>query len=62
MSAPPRLDAYLELDARLGWTVSDRLMLSIVGANLLHKPHREYPGSTGNLIPRQVTAALQWRL
>ncbi len=58
----PRLPAYLELDGRLGWRVDNRMTLSITGANLLHKRHQEYPGSSGNLIPRQVMAGLQWRL
>ncbi|MDX3899684.1 MAG: TonB-dependent receptor [Sphingobium sp.] len=57
----PRLPPYLELDGRLGWQISNRLMLSVSGANLLHRYHQEYPGSAGNLIPRQIWAGLQWR-
>ncbi|HVF94006.1 MAG TPA: TonB-dependent receptor [Sphingomonas sp.] len=56
-----RLRPYLELDTRLGWAIDDRVMLAITGANLLHRYHQEYAGETGNLIPRQVSASLQWR-
>ncbi len=57
----PYLPAYLELDARLGMALADGLTISVAGANLLHDRHQEYPGSSGNLIPREVRAALQWR-
>ncbi len=36
------LDAYTELDARLGWHVSRGLSLALVGRNLLHPDHVEY--------------------
>jgi len=51
--------AYTELNARLGWNVTDRLLLSVSGRNLLHARHVEYPG--GVAIPRTVFADLQWR-
>ena len=60
--AQSTLPAYLEFDARLGVRIGDRAMLAISGANLLHDRHQEYPGSQANLIPRQVTAGLQWQL
>lgn len=55
----PRLPAYTELDARLAWDVTERLELSVAGANLLHRRHREYVD--GAAIPRSVYAELQWR-
>ena len=57
----PHLPAYLELDGRLGWNVSSRVTLSVHGSNLLHHYHQEYPGTAGDLIPRQVSAGAQWR-
>jgi iron complex outermembrane receptor protein len=43
----PAVPAYVELNARLGWKVNDRLQLSLSGFNLLHPWHQEYvfPGS-----------------
>jgi iron complex outermembrane receptor protein len=55
----PRLPAYTELNARLGWALSDRVELSLSGANLLHRRHREYVD--GAEIPRSVYVELQWR-
>ena len=55
----PRAPAYSELDARLGWKLAPRLMLSINGRNLLHARHSEYVA--GEEIPRSVFAELQWR-
>jgi iron complex outermembrane receptor protein len=55
----PRLPAYTELNARLGWALTERLELSVVGDNLLHRRHREYVD--GAEIPRSVYAELQWR-
>jgi len=37
----PASPAYTELGARLGWSVTDRLELSLTGANLLHRHHAE---------------------
>ncbi|MGZ3375961.1 MAG: TonB-dependent receptor plug domain-containing protein [Phenylobacterium sp.] len=51
--------AYTELDSRLGWNLTDRLQISVVGHNLLHARHVEYPG--GEAIQRAVSADLQWR-
>jgi iron complex outermembrane receptor protein len=43
----PKVPGYVELDARLGWRVSDKLDLSLSGFSLLHPWHQEYvfPGS-----------------
>ncbi len=51
--------AYAELDGRLAWNVSDRLTLSLSGANLLHARHVEYPGA--DAISRKVLIGLEWR-
>jgi iron complex outermembrane recepter protein len=51
--------AYTELNARLGWNITERLQLAVSGRNLLHARHVEYPG--GDAIQRTVSADLQWR-
>jgi iron complex outermembrane receptor protein len=48
----PKIPEYAELNARLGWRVTDKLSLSISGFNLLHGQHLEYPG--GDQIRRSV--------
>jgi iron complex outermembrane receptor protein len=55
----PRIPAYTELDARLGWRATDRVSIAVVGRNLLHEDHIEY--TDGNLIPRSLFVELQWR-
>jgi iron complex outermembrane receptor protein len=50
--------AYAELGGQLAWKVSDRLTLTLSGANLLHARHVEYAG--GDAIPRKVLVGLQW--
>jgi iron complex outermembrane receptor protein len=40
LPAPPA-PSYVEMGARLGWAVTDRLELSLTGANLLHARHLE---------------------
>jgi iron complex outermembrane receptor protein len=37
----PRIPAYAEASARLGWAVNDTLELYVAGRNLLHKSHIE---------------------
>ena len=51
--------AYTELGGRLAWNVSERLALTLAGANLLQAHHVEYPG--GDAISRKVLVGLQWR-
>ncbi len=55
----PMVPAYTEMNARLTWTVTDHLQLSIAGANLLHERHMEFPSSEA--VPRRVFAELRWR-
>jgi iron complex outermembrane receptor protein len=42
------VDAYGELQARIGWHVSPKLEVSVVGQNLLHESHLEYVISGSN--------------
>ena len=53
----PHVPGYTELNGRVGWYVRRNVQLSLIGENLLHRGHQEYPG--GNLIPRQVRVGLQ---
>ncbi|MDB5708512.1 MAG: TonB-dependent receptor plug [Sphingomonas bacterium] len=55
----PVVPAYTEADARIGWRVSRRLMLSVTGNNLLHRWHIEYAG--GERVPRSVLFGLRWQ-
>jgi iron complex outermembrane receptor protein len=48
----PKLPEYVELNARLGWRVSETLSLALSGFNLLHGQHLEYPG--GDQIRRSI--------
>ena len=48
----PAVPEYVEMNARLGWKVSDTLSLSLSGYNLLHGQHVEY--SPGDEIRRSV--------
>jgi len=53
------LPAYVELNGRFGWNITDRLQFAVSGRNLLHAQHVEYPGAIP--IQRTVSADLQWR-
>lgn len=59
------IPAYTELDARLSWTVSRELELSLVGQNLLHAYHAEYKSdlisTAPTLVPRSYFARLVWK-
>ena len=57
----PRVPAYVELNSRIGWNVSDSVRLSLSGFNLLHDHHLEFPASQANPVPRSFLAGLQWR-
>ncbi|MGV3592651.1 MAG: TonB-dependent receptor plug domain-containing protein [Gammaproteobacteria bacterium] len=55
--------SYTELDLRVGWQPTDKLELSLTGANLLHKRHAEYSAPANrNLINRSVAVGLRWML
>jgi iron complex outermembrane receptor protein len=51
----PKVPGYVELDARLGWRVSDRLELSLSGFNLLRPWHQEYVLPDSDRIARSVS-------
>jgi iron complex outermembrane receptor protein len=42
----PSVPHYLELDARLGWSINDRMEFSIMGQNLLDRQHPEFNGAS----------------
>jgi len=49
--------AYEELGGRLAWQATPAIVLSLMGTNLLHDRHQEYPA--GDLIPRRVLAGAE---
>ncbi len=60
---PGDVPAYFELDTRVGWHLSPRLELAVVGQNLLHNHHPEYgfPSPTRVEIERSVYGKIAWR-
>ncbi len=50
----PKVPGYVELDARLGWKVSDKWGLSLSGFSLLHPWHQEYVFPDSDRIGRSV--------
>jgi iron complex outermembrane recepter protein len=61
--ATGEVPSYFELDTRLGWHVSERLELAVVGQNLLHAHHPEYgfPSPAREEIERSVYGKISWR-
>ncbi len=65
----PASPAYTELDARIGWTVSPSVDISLSGSNLLHPHHLEFGttaaplqlGSTGVEASRSLFIESRWR-
>jgi iron complex outermembrane recepter protein len=55
--------AYFELNARLAWSPTRNLKLSVAGQNLLHAHHPEYgfPGPTREEIERNIYGKAEWR-
>ena len=51
----PKVPGYVELDARLGWLVNDKLELSLSGFNLLRSWHQEYVFPDSDRIGRSVS-------
>jgi iron complex outermembrane receptor protein len=52
---------YGELDARLAWSPSSTMELSVVGQNLLHSEHAEFGApTTRNQIQRSVYGKVAW--
>jgi len=58
----PVVPAYVELNASVGWNVSDSVRLSLSGFNLLHAKHQEFPAPDANAVPRSYAVGLQWRI
>ncbi|NEV64305.1 TonB-dependent receptor plug domain-containing protein [Thiorhodococcus minor] len=60
------VDAYTELDVRLGWHVNPRVTLALVGRNLLNPSHREYGSEflaeSGRLIEREAFLRIEINL
>ncbi len=53
--------AYLELDARIGWSPSPRWEISVTGQNLLNAHHAEYGDPTmRHQVERRIFGMLQW--
>ncbi len=57
----PLVPAYTELDIHLGWRMSDRLELALVGQNLLHDQHREFSTPVPKEVQRGVYGKATWR-
>jgi iron complex outermembrane receptor protein len=59
----PRVPAYGELDARLGWVSSGGHEFALVGRNLLHDQHPEFsaPGPRRYEFQRSVLLRSTWR-
>jgi iron complex outermembrane receptor protein len=57
------LDAYSELDLRIGWRASEYWDLSLVGQNLLHDEHLEFgPPENRGSLERAAYLKVEWRL
>ena len=56
----PAVPAYTELNASIGWAVTDKLRLAVSGENLLHPQHQEFPAPDANAVPRSVFVRLSW--
>jgi iron complex outermembrane receptor protein len=55
--------AYVTLDGRVGYRVSNSLNVSVVGQNLLQDHHAEFGHDPGPIVEvtRAVYAAVTWR-
>jgi len=58
----PAVDAYQELDARIGFRIGPGWDLSLIGNNLLHERHVEFRGATPpETYERAITLRSVWR-
>jgi iron complex outermembrane receptor protein len=56
------IDAYSELDVRLGWRASTQWEFALVGQNLLHESHAEFgPRESRGELERAVHMKATWR-
>jgi iron complex outermembrane receptor protein len=59
--ANQQVPGYAELDARLTWSPTAQLGLSVVGQNLLHRRHAEFGSpATRREIERGLQGAVEW--
>jgi len=57
----PKVPGYFELDARLGWNISDNLELSVAGFNLLDARHPEFGALPARgEVRRSFTVNTRW--
>lgn len=57
----PKVPAYVELNARLGWTISDHVELSLSGFNLLHAHHQEFAAPPSDEVMRSFFIDTRWK-
>jgi iron complex outermembrane recepter protein len=59
----PVVEAYTELDARVGWRATPSLEFAVIGQNLLHASHREFQLASPRReeFQRGVYARMLWR-
>jgi iron complex outermembrane recepter protein len=61
----PKIPSYTRLDTSLTWQPSDKILLGLVGQNLVRNLHQEYAGTdltvTPSLIRRSAYARLTWQ-
>jgi iron complex outermembrane receptor protein len=58
----PAVDAYGELDARVGYRLRPGWELALIGSNLLHENHLEFRGGTPpQVYPRAISLRSSWR-
>jgi iron complex outermembrane receptor protein len=55
----PHVPSYVELNARLGWMITDRIELAISGYNLLHDQHQEF--EPGDMVKRSFFVDTRWK-
>ncbi len=60
-----RIPGYVEADARVGWTPRPDFTFSLVGQDLLHARHAEFPPTFFSLEAREIQrrgyAKVVWR-
>ncbi|MDB5494877.1 MAG: TonB-dependent receptor [Phenylobacterium sp.] len=61
MQPNPRVPAYVELNGRLGWNVTDRRQGLLSGFRRLHDHHQNVIAPAVNAVPRSRFAELRWR-
>jgi len=57
----PRVPAYVELNMRLAWNITPTLQMAVIGDNLLHDRHQEFPAPQADTVPRSVLAEVRAR-